>query len=345
MVARALAAVLALALVATAACGDDETTADRPPVGAGPVDVPDGFDVTEVADGLSGPTQVVAEDGGTLLVAQLNGPEDGGEGQVVRLDPASGAEPLVLFDGLDTPTGVAVWEDEIWVMERRRLSHGPLSGGSLEVELDDLPFNGRSEGTLTTTPDGDLLYLTSGAVEEREVVPGSGALWSLAPGGQPEVVAGGLKNAYAHTFDADGTLWATEVAEGTDGTDLIPDEVVRVEEGQDQGWPACVGDRTPDARFGGTEDVCADAPPSQALFEAGATPTSLVVAPWDPDLLVVALWGEGRVVTLPRGGEGPVEVTTFLEGLTRPQHLVVVDDRLLVADHESGRIVSVGRAG
>ena len=41
-------------------------------------------------------------------------------------------------------------------------------------------------------------------------------------------------------------------------------------------------------------------PPSHALFEAGATPTSIAVAPWDPDVLVVALWGEGRVVTLPR---------------------------------------------
>ena len=143
--------------------------------------MPDGFDVTEVADGLTGPTQMVEEEDGSLLIAQLNGPEDGGEGQVVRLDPVPGAEPLVLFDGLDTPTGVAVWEDEVWVMERRRLSHGPLSGGSLEVELDDLPFNGRSEGTLTTTPDGDLLYVTSGAVEEREVVPGSGALVVAGP--------------------------------------------------------------------------------------------------------------------------------------------------------------------
>ena len=59
---------------------------------------------------------------------------------------------------------------------------------------------------------------------------------------------------------------------------------------------------------------------------------------------MVALWNESRVVTLPRDGDGPVEVTTLLEGLTRPQHLLAVDDRLLVADHESGRIISVGRS-
>lgn len=344
----AVAGGLVVTLLATGCGGDegadegggDERRSERR-VG---VDVPEGFTVTEVVDGLVGPTQLVVEEGGTWVVAHLNGPEGGASGQVLRIDPDQPtADPDVLFDGLTSPTGVAVLGDEIWVMEQRRLSQGPLTGGSLTTVLDELPYNGRSEGTLTATPEGTLLYDTSGAIDGDAAAEGSGTLWELIPEEEPEPYATGFKHAYARTFDADGALWEVEVDDGLYDGETSPDELVTVERGDDHGWPACVGANRPIELYGGTEATCSAQPEAHARFEAGATPTSVVVAPWDDDVLLVALWAEERVVEVPRLATGalPVATTTFLSGVGNPQHLTVDGNGVLLTDFDAGRILSV----
>ncbi|MDH3299310.1 MAG: glucose sorbosone dehydrogenase, partial [Acidimicrobiia bacterium] len=137
-----------------------------------------------VVEGLTGPTQLVIGDDGDWLVAQLAGGENDGTGQVVRLDPdALDAPPEVILDGLDKPTGVALFAGELWVMERDRLTRGPLDGAvdgaDRIVVADDLPTNGRSEGTLTV--DGDrLLYDTSGRLDaDGTPTAGSGTLFAV----------------------------------------------------------------------------------------------------------------------------------------------------------------------
>ena len=340
---RGLGLLVAACLLVGAACGDGGgTSAPEAADGLGGVAVPDGFEVTVLVDGLDGPTQVVEAPDGRLLVAQLNGGERDGTGQVVAVDPAAPDGREVLVDGLRTPTGVEVLDGELWVMEQRTLSRGPLTGGDRRVVLDDLPYNGRSEGTLTAV-DGALLYDTSGALADGEVVDGSGVLWSLVPGEDPTVVAGGFKHAYARTVDADGTLWQTEVSDGRFDGGPAPDELVAVVPGGDGGWPRCIGDRQPVVEQGATAATCAGALPSHALFAPGATPTSVAVAPWDPEVLLVALWADGEVVAVPRGGAAPVAAAAWLTGIEHPQHLLAVEDRLLVVDHGGGRILAVER--
>lgn len=117
-----------------------------------------------------------------------------------------------------------------------------------------------------------------------------------------------------------------------------------VEPGVDFAWPRCIGDGTPVEQYGGTDAECADAPRSLALFEPGATPTSIAVAPWDPDVLVVALWNRGEVVTVSIADPAPpepVDPEVLLTGVEHPQHLLVDGDRLLVVDHDGGRILAV----
>jgi glucose/arabinose dehydrogenase len=342
-----VAAVAALVALVVTGCGaDDGSSPDGGSVEG--VEVPDGYSVEEVVDGLDGPTQVVVAPDGSLLVAQLAGGEGDQQGQIVRVDVSGGIAPEVILDGLDKPTGVALVDGDLWVMERRRLSRGPLDDPSeREVVVDDLPFNGRSEGTLTPTGDGALLYNTSGDQDGAVAASGSGTLWRVDEAGQSVEVASGLKNAYAHTVDGDGTLWVTEIADGSfDGRPAV-DELVAVDltvgsTPTDFGWPVCVGDRTPVVENGGTEEICDDSPPSHAVFSAGATPTSVAVAPWDPDVLVVALWNEGRVVTIPRTVDGaPHEATDLVTGIEHPQHLLVDGDRLLLVDFDGGRILAV----
>ncbi len=350
---RRVATIVALAVMATA-CSDEEPDAgpatgslDTPSSdGGGEITVPDGFEVSVLADGFEGPTQIADGGDGSLVVAQLNGGESDASGQVLRVPVADPDERVVLFDNLAKPTGVVQVGDEVWVMEQRRLSRGPTTGGELVVEQDDLPFNGRSEGTLSVDPDERVLYDTSGSIDGTEAAAGSGALWAIESGGEPQRIASGFKHAYARTYDADGTLWETELSDGSYDGEPAPDELVAVAEGDDFGWPQCIGDGTPVELYGGTVERCESAPPSHALFEPGATPTSVAVAPWDPDVLLVALWNQGEVVAIDRTAtELPVEPTTFLTGIDNPQHLLVLGDRLLLTDFSGGSILEISATG
>lgn len=305
------------------------------------VSVPDGFVVRELVTGLVRPTQIALV-GDDVIVAQLNGGEGEGTGQVVRVALDGSGELEVLYADLLTPTGVAVLDDEVWVMEKRTLSHGPLNGGDLIVVLDEMPYNGRSEGTLTVTPHGRIMYDTSGTLDGIDAAAGSATLWALSPGSDPVPYATGFKHAYARIFGPDGTLWQTEVSDGRYDGEPAPDELVIVEDGDDFGWPQCVGDGRPVEFYDGTEEQCADAPSSFALFDPGATPTSVALAPWDSDVLLVSLWNEGRVVAIDATSTNlPAEADDFLTGIAHPQFLLADGDRLLVLDFDAGRILAV----
>jgi glucose/arabinose dehydrogenase len=339
---------LAASTLVAAGCGDDGSDGNGRTAPDG-VAVPDGFVVDVVVDDLEGPTQFVVLPDGDLVVAEINGGEREGTGRVLLVSGTDAADRTVLVDGLKAPTGVAVDGELLWIMEQRRLTVGPLADPTdRSVVADDLPFNGRSEGTLTALAAGGILYDTSGsrdAATPDELKPGSGTLWYQAsPDAEPEPYATGFKHAYAHVVDGDGALWSTEMSDGRLDGEVPPDELVEVAPGDDFGYPRCVGDGVPVAELDATAETCSGTPRSHALFEPGDTPTSVAVAPWDIDLLVVALWNRGEVVTVPRSESGrPHRSEPLLTGLDNPQHLVAVGGRLLVSDFSGGRIVSIAR--
>ncbi len=328
-----LVTALAALLICAGCVADENQSVDD-------VIVVDGFAVAEVFDGLLGPTQINVGPDGSLLVAQLNGGENDETGQILVVDLDEGSTE-VLYEGLDKPTGVALLDDSVYVMERNRLSVGTLDADPLQVVVDELPTNGRSEGTLTVTPQQTLLYNTSGSIRNGEVVEDSGQLWELSPGEDPVVFAAGFKNAYAHYPSVGNQFWVTEISDGSFDREPASDEVVVVGFGDDGGWPSCVGDQRPVEEFGGSAQSCASSVESVAVFESGATPTSITVAPWDDGQLLVALWNENRVVSLNLDDTSPVNVETFLEGFEHPQHVLTSGELLLVTDPDRGRILSV----
>lgn len=332
----------AAVLVASCAGGDGES---------GP-SAPSGYRLEVVATGLDRPTQMAVGPDGRLWAAQLAGEEDEGAGEVVAVDLDSG-EQEVLLDGLDKPTGLAVTDEAVWLAQERSILRAAVAGdsdvGSPEVVLDELPYNGRSLGTLTPTAPGHLLFNTSGARDGDEAVRGSATLWELdtEEPTEPEPVARGLQNAYAHAVDAQGRIWATEIHEGTYDGSEAPDEVVRVREGADYGWPQCTADGAPVQEHGGTAERCGKVERPVALLETGATPTGLVPSPFADDELLVALWGVGEVVTVDvTGGPGdqPAEPEGLVRGLRRPQDLLVHGDGVLVSDHAAGVVYELARA-
>lgn len=348
--------VLPALIIVLVACTAPEEAAPATgaPTPAPPVVVGQGDVRVEVAaQGLEGPTQVLTGPDGRLWVGQLAGEEGGGTGQVVTIDPDTGEVADVLVEGLDGPTGIAIAGDALWIAETRAIARAPLDGdgvGAVEQVLTDLPYNGRSLGTLTTTAQDTVLFDTSGRLTDGEVQPDSGVLWELDPADPtaPRRIAEGFKHAYAHVVDDDGTLWSTEMHDGRADGEVPPDAVERVADdagdgvpdGGDHGWPDCVGDRMPVAERGADEDTCVDTVRPAGLLPPGATPTGLATSPWAAGELLVAEWTRGQVVTLAPAAadDPPAEAEPAITGLDQPQHLLRDGDDLYVSDHGTGTV-------
>ena len=233
------------------------------------LDLPAGFTADIVPHTFNRPTQFLLEEN-HLWVAQLAGKENDAQGEVIQIDLITG-EQTVIAQGLDKPTGLAVIGATVWIATRDailRVKTDQPDSAPVTI-LDQLPTNGRSNGTLTPLPSGELLYETSGNRRDAD----SGKLWALDPQTlATREVAHGLKGAYAHTVEADGRIWFTEIVDGSLNGVPYPDEVNLLVDGGNYGWPACYG-----RELTGTD--CANVIPALTTFPAGSTPTGIAISP------------------------------------------------------------------
>lgn len=347
---RALVAPVLLIFVAACAAAPVAPTIAAPTSAVNGLTVAAGYAVGVFAEGFNGPTQMILGPDERLWVAQLNGDENAGQGQIVALDLTTKAR-TVLMDGLVKPTGIAFLDGYLWIATRRELNRAIVAAdgtiGALEPLITDLPFNGRSNGTLTVTPDGRLLFETSGARQDNAAAPGSATLWQLDPADptKPQVVATGLKGAYAHTYDGSGRLWTTEIGDDLVNGAAPPDELNWVLPGADFGWPSCFGQQEAATNYGGTPEQCRQTRSPVALFAPRATPTSVVASPWAADTLLVALWLQASVVQvgITATGDNATSITEpLLTGIRNPQHLLVLADKsVLVSEFATGTIYRI----
>jgi glucose/arabinose dehydrogenase len=328
--------LLLLLILLSTACSSlgQQPAATRSPAETTDLILPEGFVGERLPYQFQSPTQFTVQ-GNYLYVAQLNGGESDKQGQVLRIDLDDGKQQI-LIDKLDKPTGLAVLGNMLWIATRDAILRTNLTAESaLETILENLPNNGRSNGTLTVTPQNTLLYETSGNKRDDD----SGKLWELDPETLTvQELASGLKGAYAHAVDADGRIWLTEIADGQVDGATLPDELNLLLPGADFGWPRCYG-----RELAGPD--CANVRPAVATFPLHSTPTSVVVSPFDADTLLVALWLSGEVVQLPityTGVNAESEPEQFLSGVSRPQHLLVrPDGSLWVSDYATGYIYRI----
>ena len=316
-------------------------------------------------EGLEGPTQISPHPDGGFVLAEL-GP--GGEGQptgrVSRIDLDDPDATEVLVEGLNTPTGVTVADDRLWIMEPERLLVAPLDGGETEVVFEDMPNNGRSNGTITTLADGSIVFDTAGRRDGNEAAENSGTLWNLDPaaddaggpndglaqsrqGEYGQILLTGMKHAYAVAELPDGRLAVTEMSDGTYDGEGAPDELVVIDLGAPTpptgGWPRCIGNRQPVEEYDGTAAECEATVPSRALFDVAATPTGVAMAPWDEDLALVTNWTRDTVVGVDLEAIPPVDSSVLLSGVSQPQHLLADGDRVLLTAHGEGQIVALSQ--
>lgn len=333
---------------------------------------PEGYEVSVIAAGLQRPRFMAFDDAGNLLVA------DSEAGQVVRFPYADGllGDGELLISGLEQPGNVALFRDGdqeyLYVSEPEQITRyaydpaGPA--GAAEAIVTGLPTGGHSTRTVRFGPDG-MLYLAVGSscnicVEEDPI---RATVSRMTPqGGNPEILATGLRNPVDLAFQP-GTdlLWATVNERDNQGNEIPPDLVTIVQEGANYGWPDCL---PPDATPQEAGADCSNITPPTVGIQPHSAPLGMTFLDGDgvpADLsgdLIVAQHGSWnrqppaapKLLHIDFADGQPVAATDFVTGWQdaagerwgRPAGVTQAPDgSLIVSDDLSGYIYRVAAAG
>ena len=299
-----------------------------------------------------------------------------GGGRVVRIsDPLNRGNPVVttIISGLDRPHGI-VWQNgQLYIAENGRVIRlhyrdGDTIADGFDAIAELVGGGGHVTRSIAFGPDGKL-YVAAGSScnvcqetdERRAAIARYGA-----DGGYDGIYARGMRNAVGITFRP-GTdeLWA--VVNGRDGLgdDLPPEQLDRVQAGDDFGWPVCHGWGIIDPQYGNNHSCQGKAAPALPI-QAHSAPLAvrfydgrLFPAEYQGDLFI-ALHGSwnrteptgAKVIRVHMHGDKPASASyeNFLTGFQlpngsrwgRPVDLVVAPDgALLLSDDASGSIYRI----
>ena len=212
------------------------------------------------------------------LLMRRAGSGGGSANTILLLRDANGdgvaEQRSVLLSGLNSPVGMAVVGDQLYVAETDKLTRFPFHIGETKitapgVKVTDLPggrINHHWVKTVIASPDGSKLYVSVGSnsnVGENGMAAEQdrAAIWEVDPKtGQHRVFAGGLRNPNGMAFDPDGgELWTVVNERDELGSDIVPDYLTSVDLGDFFGWPCFYWGGYPDKRV-------PDCDPQQAQY-------------------------------------------------------------------------------
>ena len=237
--------------------------------------VPQGFRIEAAATGLANPRGVYPLPNGDLLIVEskkeakepverpkrpimawvekkAHGGSGGGPSNRILLLRAGTTAPTVLIDHLNSPFGVVLVKDTLFVADTDAILRYPYSvgqdkvGGPGEkvVDLPAGPINHHWTKSLTASPDGSKLYVGVGSnsnAGERGVdaEKDRAAIWEVdAATGAHRTFAKGLRNPNGLTFyPGSDVLWTVVNERDELGPNLVPDYLTSVKEGAFYGWP------------------------------------------------------------------------------------------------------------
>jgi glucose/arabinose dehydrogenase len=267
---------LAALLGGPAFAGPYAPSAQRDCQGYRSLDIPTtpGLCVGLIAEGLGFPRGVISLSQSEVLVADM-GSWTAGRGRLLLLTlPGDGTPPVVrvLASRLDRPHGLARGTDgRIWLGEATRISEVMIAGPTARLRpvMTGAPGDGRHPLIgLAVMGDGRLAFSTGsstddcangvrdGVCAEASGERARGAVRVFTPASTPvswndlPPFATGLRNSAALAFDpAANVLWGGENGMDMPSPGLPPDELNRIEEGANYGWPACFGMAVPAPGF------------------------------------------------------------------------------------------------
>ncbi len=253
-----------------------------------------GTRVQRFAAGLDHPRWLYVLPNGDVLVAETNAPvrpDDvpGIKGWVMRLvmsragagTPSANRITLlrdtdgdgiadqrsVLLSGLNSPFGMALVGDALYVANTDAVLRFPYHAGDLQIsqpgtrvlDLPAGPINHHWTKNLIASADGHTLFVTVGSnsnVAENGLAAeeGRAAIWALdIATGAHRVFASGLRNPNGLAWTPGGPaglpiLWTVVNERDELGDDLVPDYLSAVRDGAFYGWPYSYFGAHPDSR-------------------------------------------------------------------------------------------------
>ncbi len=239
----------------------------------------EGMVVTAFASGLDHPRWIYVLPNGDVLVAETNAPErpDDGKGvkakvtqqlmkrtgatvpsadRITLLRDADGdgvAEVRAVFlEGLSSPFGMALVDDDFYVANTDALVKFPYRRGDLKisappapvVELPGGPLNHHWTKNVIASADGSKLYVAVGSNSNAaehgiSAEEGRACIWEVDPKtGMHRIFASGLRNPVGLAWEPDSrVLWAAVNERDELGNDLPPDYMTSVKDGAFYGFP------------------------------------------------------------------------------------------------------------
>ena len=157
-----------------------------------------------------------------------------------------------LLQGLNSPFGMALVDGHLYVANTDAVLRFPYRNGDTQIRatgqtvlaLPAGPVNHHWTKNLIVSGDGKRLYATVGSnsnVGERgiEAESGRAAIWELELAtGASRIFASGLRNPNGMAWEpTTGTLWTVVNERDELGSDLVPDYMTSVRQGDYFGWP------------------------------------------------------------------------------------------------------------
>jgi glucose/arabinose dehydrogenase len=238
-----------------------------------------GLMVSEFARDLDHPRWLYTLPNGDVLVAETNAPERPADSSGIRgwvmglvMKRAGAGVPSanrisllrdtdgdgradlhsVLLEGLNSPFGMALVGDRLFVANTDAIVEFPYAAGMTEIrepgrKVADLPagdINHHWTKNVIASRDGKRLYVTIGSnsnVAENGIDKEGGRAAivevDLATG-KSRPFATGLRNPNGLAWNpVTGTLWTTVNERDEIGSDLVPDYLTSVQDGASYGWP------------------------------------------------------------------------------------------------------------
>jgi glucose/arabinose dehydrogenase len=246
-----------------------------------------GFEISVFAQGLEAPRMMAVAPSGAVYVTRPK------KADVLMLEDTDGdgrAEtPRAVLSGLKDVHGIALHQGlayvatptEVYVAEVR----GDGSWGAPRVLVAGLPDGGQHPNrTLAVGPDGKL-YISVGsscnACAETNAEHAAMLRVNLDGSGR-EIFARGLRNTIGFGWHPQtGELWGMDHGSDHRGDDIPPEELNRLAQGRDYGWPYVYGQQQLDPVIDEPKDMskaeyAAKTEPAVLTYQAHSAPIGMV---------------------------------------------------------------------
>ena len=329
--------------------------------------LPKGFKITQYAK-VKGARSLALGANGTVFVSTR---DDAVYALTDKNHDGSVDQVMTLKDGMNSPNGIAVWKDDLYIAESGtvyRIKDVEMNLRKPKVEKLKIslePYRWHGWRYIKFSPTGDL-YMGYGAPcnvcdkkDYAQILKFTPPLWKR------ESVAHGVRNSVGFDFDPKTQeLWFTDNGRDLMGDDIPSDELNHLKkEGSHFGFPFCHQGDTADKEYNSRK--CSEFEPPVLKLGAHVAalgmsfiPAGMFPSEYTGKVLIAehGSWNRSKlagyqIALATVNGDAPAKVETFIEGWLnekeqsrsgRPVDLIFLKDgSLLISDDHAGVIYRV----